>query len=249
MKKFIKFFLIVSIIVHSFNIIVRAEEQEYYDFDTLKNNAESEVRAGNYTDALYYYNKLITINNDNEYAYFLRGMFFLFDVSNYKKAIEDFTSAININPYYIVGYLSRGCARTENNDYNGAILDFTKAINLSNKSNAFAYAKRSRVYAINKNYRLAISDATTSIKLQQKNPEAFYSRGISEYFLGVEIYPNNNLKGITLLESSKKDLFYAKEQYLELKELEAYNITLEIYKKVDIYLRQVQHPKKLIYTN
>ena len=113
-----------------------------------------------------------------------------------RKAIDDCTSAIKLDPKLPGAYYSRGLAYCERclhseelqydddwaqydnevrRDFLKAINDFTQAIEHDPK-NADTYYHRGRAYAkIGEDY-LAINDYTVAIKLKRKNSAAFFAR-------------------------------------------------------------------------
>ena len=88
---------------------------------------------------------------------------------NYKGAIKDFTSFIELKPNNPDGYSKRGWAKQKLEDYYGAIADFTKLIELE-PNNSYAYTNRgySRVMS-GGSKNGACADLRKAISLGSKN--------------------------------------------------------------------------------
>lgn len=238
MNRIIKHILIFIIVIFSCNNTVKAETLNEYNYETLSNKALAEAEAGDYAEALYYYNKLVEESNGiylNAAAYCLRGYFFLYNLLNFDKAIADANSAISIDSQSQPAYLLRSLSRAEKNDLDGAILDATRAIDIK-PDDDLCYLIRSRLYLLNKNFELAIKDATTSIKLKCKNPSAFYYRGLAKYEISLRTYKKDKQKAINLLKSSLQDLSYSKEQSLQMHNIEQYNMSINLYNKAKRFM-------------
>ncbi len=110
-------------------------------------------------------------------AYFWRG------IAHYKKsdpdrAIEDFNSALNINPEYAEAYLGRGSAYSQKRDFDRAIKDFDKVLDI-NPEYAEAYIHRGSAYYEKRDVDRAIEDFDSVLKISPEFAEAYYSRGIA----------------------------------------------------------------------
>ena len=84
--------------------------------------------------------------NEHAYAYNNRGNVYT-ELGEYKRAIEDYDKAIELNPNLAQPYFNRGNAYAKLGEYERAIEDYNKAIKL-NPDDAEAYINRGLVYAI-----------------------------------------------------------------------------------------------------
>jgi len=108
---------------------------------------------------------------------------------NSKEAISLYTKAIENSPNDSIAYLSRGKARSHQEDYSGAISDFTKFIQITH-NNADVYSERGFAKYQLQDYKEAIADYTKALEM---NPGAGHVRGDSDI---------NNLKNNTDSASS-----------------------------------------------
>ena len=82
----------------------------------------------NYREAIFYYDKIISLDPNSSKTYNRRGMVFL-KMLNYEKALHDFNKAIQINDKDDMAYNNRGKVFfDQGKDYNKAMHDFNKAI-------------------------------------------------------------------------------------------------------------------------
>ncbi|MBN2172917.1 MAG: tetratricopeptide repeat protein [Bacteroidales bacterium] len=83
-------------------------------------------------------------DNDVAIGYFFRGN--LRDrQQDYQSAVDDFSKAIELNPYYTMAYNNRGIIRGSVQDYKGALSDFSAAVDLE-PNYADARYNRGNVY-------------------------------------------------------------------------------------------------------
>ena len=75
----------------------------------------------------------------------------------YHRAIQDYTSAIELDPYLVEAWYNRGCAWYEVGELEKAIADLTRAIELS-PDNGLYYGQRAMVYHFNDQPGLAEAD-------------------------------------------------------------------------------------------
>ena len=128
------------------------------------------------------YTKAIEFNQNNETAYYNRGILRR-KLGDYYGAISDYTKAIEINPKFVFAYNNRGFAKGKLKDYDGAISDFTKAIEINPKY-ARGYNNRGWNKAKLKDHYGAISDYTKAIEINPKYANALANRGSSKKSIG-----------------------------------------------------------------
>ena len=109
-------------------------------------------------------------------AYYSRGL--AYDIkSEYDRAIEDYSKAIELEPDYAGAYNNRGATYERNGDYDRAIEDFSKAIELE-PDYAGAYNNRGATYERNDDYDRALEDCSKAIELKPDYAGAYYNRGV-----------------------------------------------------------------------
>jgi protein O-mannosyl-transferase len=113
------------------------------------------------------HNWLIYLNRGNAYA----------GLGNYGQAIDDYSKAIEIKPYYIEAYNDRGLVYNALGNYNQAIQDYDRAIEI-NPVYADAYNNRGIVYSHLGNYKQAIEDYSRVIEINPKLAKAYNNRGL-----------------------------------------------------------------------
>lgn len=94
------------------------------------------------------------------------------ELGNYHKAIDDYTTAIDIDPNYRSLYYFRGQVYEKMKDYDNAIADYTIEIQKRPKYK-FAYRERGKLYELIGDYDAAIADYTELIKLDAKTVRAY----------------------------------------------------------------------------
>lgn len=96
----------------------------------------------------------------------------------YSLAVEQFTSALNINPKLTEAYLSRAAAYTNLAKYAEAEADLTKVIE-ADPQNTMAYYQRSMTYIFDRKYNESIADSNKCIQLGLQNHFVYYNRGVA----------------------------------------------------------------------
>ena len=102
-----------------------------------------------------------------------------YNSSDYNFQIDNYTSAIRLDPDYAIAYRNRGAAYWKLEEYSSAISDYTSAIRLK-PDLANAYYNRGYAYNELQEYRSAISDFTSAIRLDPDYADAYKSRGIAK---------------------------------------------------------------------
>ena len=91
------------------------------------------------------------------------------------KAIENFDTAIDINPYLPDAYCNRGNAYLLKSEIDKAIKDYSQSIKHAPKD-ARSYSNRSVAYLRKGEFDKTIEDATTAVVLDEKLSNAYYNR-------------------------------------------------------------------------
>ena len=143
-------------------------------------------------------NEKANVKNNEGVEFFIKG--------EYKKALECFNEAIEIDPsiseiYYNLGntklFLDDKDVKNENDlekIFDEVRKDYAKAINLSiNKPDFRYYYNRGTLYAFSKKYLIAIEDLSKSIKVD-RHAEAYINRAISYLMLNDNLNAEEDLK-------------------------------------------------------
>jgi tetratricopeptide (TPR) repeat protein len=160
---------------------------------------------------------------------------------DHKYKIENYSRAIELDPYLKDAYLNRGNEFYNLKMHDEAINDFTKAIEID-VNYAFGYYNRGYIYSKLSKYREAINDYNKAIKYDPGHRKAYNNRGlayfnlykyqeaINDYNKAIEIDPNDaisfNNRGIALSKTGKRQealLDYNRAIELNPNYKEAYN--------------------------
>ncbi|MGI8301613.1 tetratricopeptide repeat protein [Bacillus paranthracis] len=107
----------------------------------------------------------IQIANRTARIYFFEGYIYdKIDNNNFKKAIEMYTKAVELDSNYVSAYINRGHINRRQEEYENAILDYTKAIELDENKATF-YNHRGHAYSQLGKYEEAIEDCNKAIDL------------------------------------------------------------------------------------
>jgi Trypsin-like peptidase domain/TPR repeat/Tetratricopeptide repeat len=98
-----------------------------------------------------------------------------------RQAIQDFTTAINLNPKYAAAYFLRAYTYAQLQDFNKALADIDKAIELV-PNYPRSYNNRGLLKFLNLNdVPGALKDFNKAIELEPKNDIAHFNRGVIKY--------------------------------------------------------------------
>jgi len=118
----------------------------------------------------------------NAFSYYDKGKDY-FNEGKYQLAIDEFTTAIQLNPNYTEAYFMRGYVYDELYQYQRAIEDYDKAIQLD-PHDASAYNNRGITYQKLGAYQRSIQDFNRAILLDPDDTLAYNNRGIAYHNLG-----------------------------------------------------------------
>jgi tetratricopeptide (TPR) repeat protein len=102
-------------------------------------------------------------------------------------AIDDYTTAIELNPRLVLAYNNRGNLRQHFGDIDGAIADFTKVLEV-NPQSPIAYNNRAIIYTQIGQFAAAIADYNRAIELQPDFVSVYNNMGNAYCQMGD--YPN-----------------------------------------------------------
>ena len=149
--------------------------------DHLQRGIEAYQR-GELDDAIAYYTKVVIELDPPDTsiaapAYYNRGLAY-YDKREVKRAIVDYTRAIELNPNFDAAYYNRGVAHHDKKAFEHAIADYTRAIELNPSFDA-AYNNRGLAYTELRDYNGAINDFDRAIEINPNNANAYNNRGVA----------------------------------------------------------------------
>lgn len=139
-------------------------------------NAYRNYIAGNFEDAIRYYNDYLKSNTTSDKAYFERGMCYE-SIRRFDDALRDYNTAVNIKPFYSLYLISRGYVYIKSSVPQNALTDFTMAIQ-HDPSNPEAYWGRMNAYVDLDKYDFALRDINSAINLNTENALYYYIRAV-----------------------------------------------------------------------
>jgi len=124
------------------------------------------------------------MNKTEAETYCLLGLRYLQDEDN-KRAIDFFSSALDVDPYFAEAYGFRGMAHFLRGDYQAALDDFNNALALEPELEN-VYFFRALYFIKFKLYGQAIQDLTSAIEIDKYFADAYYYRDICKGMLDDE---------------------------------------------------------------
>ena len=164
------------------------------------NRGMSRINIGDYYGGIIDYLKASKISPKESYIFEDIGDVYNYDLNNYKKAIEYYSTAIRLEPNSVYAYNNRGYVYQNINNFEKSILDFKKSIEINN-SDPYIY------------YELARSQFNLGYTTDQRKE------------LAQEAFPNVN-KAIEL-ENNNKDFYYLRANILMVLEDTKYCLDLQ----------------------
>ncbi len=150
------------------------------------------VIKGNFYDALIDFNNCIQINPDKPEYYYSRGLLQLNNLNNTKKALKDFETAIDLDPFYAAAFFKIGEVLGDEKEYTKAVDFYNKVIDLGNSNPrlaSYALINRSNIYIEQDSLDLAFNDINNAIKLNPLSSDLYRIRGS---FYQNQLNDNNN---------------------------------------------------------
>lgn len=152
-------------------------------------------KANKYDEAIERLNILIDKNPNNASLVNLRGGIFFYSLGKLKKAKDDFTKAIELNPSFVFPYTNRGWIYLLESEYDLSEKDFQEHITLDPK-NCFAYFKMGMLHYFQKDYAGAIKYFDKSL---EQNPS--YSSAIQGKYFAIRKSGKSGKKWVNKLKS------------------------------------------------
>lgn len=135
----------------SLNSLSNIQVVEHYN-----NLAETDIKEGNFNQALDEYNKATSINIAFADPYYNRGCLYI-KLGNWDLAIKDFIKTIEINPKFVAAYDDLGFVYAKKGQLERSIALFSKAMSIDPRY-APAYYNQEMVYFLLKQYDKAWQD-------------------------------------------------------------------------------------------
>jgi PQQ-dependent catabolism-associated CXXCW motif protein len=148
-----------------------------------------------FDNAIEDFTRAISIDRNYADAYIQRARAYM-SKEDYNLAMTDLAKAAEVNPQkkpevekmlrdpkVAAGYVVRGRALHDKQQYDPAIKEYDTAIQIA-PDDADAYYNRGRAYYAKKDYPRAIEDFSQAVKLDPKNVGAFNNRGHAYYSMG-----------------------------------------------------------------
>jgi tetratricopeptide (TPR) repeat protein len=132
---------------------------------------------GDYSEALRYADLAIQLQSryPEPGAFITRGISHE-GLGDYDKAIEDYTTALNLDPRSSLAHQNRGNTYVEKGDLNAALADFSRSIKL-NPDSAAVWNSRAFVWCSLSNFDAALSDCARAVQLNAQDANVYITRG------------------------------------------------------------------------
>lgn len=170
-----------------FVIIINLSAQVNTSTDYVKMGNQSHA-AGNYNEAIKYFNQAIALDSTNRDAFYYRGHA-KFELADDEGAILDFTKTIQLGSF-ADAYFFRGRSKYFIADYSGSLADINTAIEMDRlhyrsqtRHASDVYYYRSLVNYSLKDFQGALSDGNVAIELDSTYADAYYGRAKAKYTL------------------------------------------------------------------
>lgn len=141
----------------------------------------SHLVAGEFDEAIPYFDEAIRIDPKNAHAYFGRG-YAWYKKKEYDSAIADFNNALEIDPRMAYAYNGRAAVWCDRQDYDKAIANYNEAIRIE-PNDAIAYGNRAQVWCCLQDFDRAIADCNLAVRHGPKDAAVFAHRGYVWYRL------------------------------------------------------------------
>ena len=170
-------------------ISIDAQHGIAYIGRALSNNLRSQVDAGATAD--FQHGRELLAQPQTAIAYMMRGTAQA-QLGDAQAALDDYTTAIGLNPRLGVAYNNRGNLRQHLGDLDGAVEDFSIVLEIDSQSPT-AYNNRAIVYTYLGKYPEAIADFDRALAIQPNFTSVYNNRAnvysqIGEYTAAIEDY-------------------------------------------------------------
>jgi len=148
-------------------------DTENISIDDLLVNALSAHNQNRFNEAINQYSRILELKPNNTICsiiYKHRGMAY-FACSQYNEAVNDFTSALELDERSYKAAYYRGVVRSVLRQYSQAIDDYTLSLSI-NPYQSFCLFRRGQAYYHIGDYPQALSDCENSLALEPQNNSA-----------------------------------------------------------------------------
>ena len=145
------------------------------NFEALQLIGVISLQLGQYSVAIDFFKKSLTINNIQPFVLNNLGLAFL-NIGNLEEAINFFTKALEIQPFDADFHFNLGIAQATKSDYQFAFDSFSNAIKLR-PNFISAYVNRANVLRLLKKYELALKDCDEALGYDSKTIGAHNVKG------------------------------------------------------------------------
>ncbi len=137
--------------------------------------AKAHFKAGNYQESLAAYNRVVAMDDEDEWAYANRAET-LVKLERYQEAITDFSRALELNPVNDWAWAHRGEAYRLAEQYPEALADFDRALELD-PDYIWAVMSKGQVYEALKDYERAVEMFSRVVELDPQESWGYAHRG------------------------------------------------------------------------
>lgn len=203
-----KIFLVLLSLVIPFSVSAKEFRYNAENIKVQHVNSEKADAVVTFTELIGHLENTDVSNEKLSDCYFRRGYYYEKNYKDLNNALADYNTAIKYNPNNKLALFYASALKNKFHDIEGALQDIKKYIVLE-PNDEVAHLIAAFLYSDLKQYNNAINECTQSIKIKNKNPNAFYRRGLNEVMIGK-------------IDKGLQDLGYAKRQYYELNDIDNY---------------------------
>lgn len=177
----------------------------------IYDNAKRNYIAGNYDEAIKYYNEYLRSSTNDDRAFYERGMCFE-SQRRFDEALRDYSTAISLKSSYSKYYESRGYVYLKLNLPQNALDDFNRSIQ-NDAFNSEGYWGRANSYIDLAKYDMALKDMNSALNIDPTNAMYLYIRAVLYTTIGDTA---NFFRDLELLSNLYASSFFAnyKSQYV-----------------------------------
>ena len=141
------------------------------------NRGLSRINIGDYYGGIIDYLKASKISPKESYIFVGLGNVYNYDLNNYKKGIEYYSTAIRLEPNTVNAFINRGIAYEKIGNFEKSILDYKKSIEINNSDpNLYGFLSNAQ-YNLGRNQE-ALTNINKAIDLKNDDPEFHYIKGL-----------------------------------------------------------------------
>lgn len=170
--------------------------------------------AAKFQDAIKYFDDFVASKPNDYKGFNFRGLCYL-SLKNYPKAIEDFSTVVNLAKTIDEGYINRANAFFYKGDPSSSLNDFAEAIRVNPKS-IEPYLGRGRVYIALNKVSNALTDFNMAASLEPLNARVYVNLAWGYLLTNDTVKAFENVKNALYYDSNlvftnfRRDLLYLK---------------------------------------